>query len=72
MALFGAVIFHRLRRRGTRQDSDRRPMQVLGRIGDENVLGLRCIRTSRRLDHFCEERLNHRAASNGCLAVAAS
>jgi hypothetical protein len=42
-----------------------------GEPGAENILALRCIRASRRLDQFWKERLNHRAARNDCLALAA-
>src|SRR5205823_3777659 len=37
-----------------------------GEPGAENVLALRCIRASRRLDHFWKERLNHHAHRNDC------
>ncbi len=39
--------------------------------GAENILALRCIHSSRRLDPFWKERLNSRAASNDCLRLAA-
>ncbi len=39
--------------------------------GAENILALRCIHSSRRLDPFWKERLNSRAASNDCLKLAA-
>ena len=39
--------------------------------GAENILALRCIRTSRRLDEFWKVRLNAHAAINDCLAIAA-
>jgi len=39
--------------------------------GAENILALRCIHSSRRLDPFWKERLNNRAASNDCLKLAA-
>jgi len=39
--------------------------------GAQNVLALRCIRPSRRLDQFWKERLNTHAARNDCLALAA-
>ena len=42
-----------------------------GEPGAENILALRCIRASRRLDQFWKERLNHHAARNDCLALAA-
>ena len=42
-----------------------------GEPGAENVLALRCIRTSRRLDQFWRERLNHHARRNDCLALVA-
>jgi hypothetical protein len=38
--------------------------------GAENILALRCIHSSRRLDHFWKERLNADAARNDCLALA--
>lgn len=41
-----------------------------GRPGAENVLALRCIQSSRRLDQFWQERLNDHAARNDCLALA--
>lgn len=41
------------------------------RPGAENVLALRCLGSSRRLDQFWKERLNARAARNDCLALAA-
>ena len=37
--------------------------------GAENILALRCIHSSRRLDHFWKERLNAHAARNDCLAL---
>lgn len=40
-----------------------------GKQGAENVLALRCIRASRRLDQFWKERLNAHAALNDCLAL---
>lgn len=40
-----------------------------GKPGAENVLALRCIRASRRLDQFWKERLNAHAALNDCLAL---
>jgi hypothetical protein len=39
--------------------------------GAENILALRCIHSSRRLDPFWKDRLNSRAASNDCLKLAA-
>lgn len=41
------------------------------RPGAENILALRCIGSSRRLDQFWKERLNAHAARNDCLALAA-
>ena len=42
-----------------------------GNPGAENVLALRCIGGSRRLDAFWKDRLNTLAAQNDCLAIAA-
>jgi hypothetical protein len=42
-----------------------------GLPGAENILALRCIRASRRLDEFWKARLNNHAAANDCLALAA-
>lgn len=42
-----------------------------GEPGAENILALRCVHTSRRLDQFWKERLNTQAARNDCLALAA-
>jgi hypothetical protein len=42
-----------------------------GKPGAENILALRCIHSSRRLDQFWKERLNAHAARNDCLAWAA-
>ena len=42
-----------------------------GKPGAENILALRCIHASRRLDEFWKERLNVHAASNDCLALTA-
>jgi hypothetical protein len=42
-----------------------------GQPGAQNVLALRCIRSSRRLDEFWKERLNSLAARNDSLALAA-
>ncbi len=42
-----------------------------GKPGAQNVLALRCVRASRRLDQFWKERLNTHAARNDCLALAA-
>lgn len=39
--------------------------------GAENVLALRCINSSRRLDEFWKDRLNAHAARNDCLPLAA-
>lgn len=39
--------------------------------GAENILALRCIHSSRRLDDFWKQRLNSKAAHNDCLALAA-
>jgi hypothetical protein len=42
-----------------------------GEPGAENILALRCIQSSRRLDSFWKERLNNHAQSNDCLALTA-
>jgi hypothetical protein len=42
-----------------------------GEAGAENILALRCIHASRRLESFWKERLNDHAARNDCLALAA-
>ena len=42
-----------------------------GEPGAENILALRCIHSSRRLDEFWKERLNAHAARNDCLALTA-
>jgi len=42
-----------------------------GEPGDENILALRSIHASRRLDEFWKERLNSHAARNDTLALAA-
>jgi hypothetical protein len=42
-----------------------------GKPGAENVLALRCISASRRLDAFWKDRLNAQAARNDCLTMAA-
>ena len=42
-----------------------------GEPGAENILALRCISASRRLDDFWKERLNAHAPRNDCLAFAA-
>src|SRR6187399_3003529 len=42
-----------------------------GEPGAENILALRCIHASRRLDQFWKERLNAHAARNDCLSLAA-
>jgi len=39
--------------------------------GAENILALRCIHTSRRLENFWKDRLNHRSAGNDALPLAA-
>lgn len=39
--------------------------------GAENILALRCIHSSRRLDQFWKHRLNHRTATNDLLPLAA-
>lgn len=39
--------------------------------GAENILALRCINSSRRLDEFWKHRLNTKAAANDCLPLAA-
>ena len=39
--------------------------------GAENILALRCIHSSRRLDEFWKHRLNTNAARNDCLPLAA-
>jgi hypothetical protein len=39
--------------------------------GAENILALRCIHSSRRLDEFWKHRLNDSAARNDCLPLAA-
>jgi hypothetical protein len=39
--------------------------------GAQNVLALRCISASRRLDAFWKDRLNAQASSNDCLPLAA-
>jgi hypothetical protein len=41
-----------------------------GKPGAENILALRCIHSSRRLDQFWKERLNAQAARNDCLTLA--
>ncbi|PYX51674.1 MAG: ISKra4 family transposase [Acidobacteria bacterium] len=41
-----------------------------GKPGAENILALRCIHSSRRLDQFWKERLNAHVARNDCLALA--
>jgi hypothetical protein len=40
-------------------------------LGAENILALRCISSSRRLDAFWKHRLNAKAALNDCLQLAA-
>ena len=42
-----------------------------GKPGAENVLALRCIHSSRRLDEFWKERLNAHAVRNDYLKLAA-
>jgi hypothetical protein len=42
-----------------------------GEPGAQNVLALRCIHTSRRLDQFWKDRLNYHAARNDSLALVA-
>lgn len=42
-----------------------------GKPGAENILALRCIHASRRLDEFWKARLNAHAAHNDCLPLAA-
>ena len=42
-----------------------------GELGAENILALRCIHNSRRLDAFWKDRLNSNAARNDSLALAA-
>jgi hypothetical protein len=42
-----------------------------GRPGAENILALRCIDSSHRLNEFWKERLNAHAARNDCLAFGA-
>jgi hypothetical protein len=42
-----------------------------GKPGAENILALRCVHSSRRLDEFWKERLNAHAARNDCLALVA-
>jgi hypothetical protein len=49
----------------------KQPGMFWGKPGAENVLALRCIHSSRRLDQFWKERLNDRAARNDCLALTA-
>jgi hypothetical protein len=39
--------------------------------GAENILALRCIRSSRRLEDFWKHRLNEQAARNHTLPLAA-
>jgi len=41
------------------------------KTGAENILALRCIQSSRRLDEFWKYRLNAKAALNDCLPLAA-
>lgn len=42
-----------------------------GQPGAENILALRCVHSSRRLDQFWKERLNAHAARNDCLELVA-
>jgi len=42
-----------------------------GKPGAQNILALRCIHASRYSDAFWKDRLNHRAAANDSLALAA-
>lgn len=42
-----------------------------GEPGVENILALRCVHASRRLEEFWKERLNAHAARNDCLPLAA-
>jgi hypothetical protein len=42
-----------------------------GKPGAQNILALRCIHASHRLNEFWKERLNAHAARNDCLALAA-
>jgi hypothetical protein len=42
-----------------------------GKPGAQNILALRCLSASRRLDAFWKDRLNAQAARNDCLALAA-
>jgi len=42
-----------------------------GEPGAENILALRCIHASRRLEEFWKERLNAQAARNDCLVFSA-
>ena len=42
-----------------------------GKPGAENILALRCIHASRRLDEFWKDGLNIHAAPNDSLALAA-
>ena len=42
-----------------------------GKPGAENILALRCIQSSRRLNEFWKARLNAHAARNDCLPLAA-
>ena len=39
--------------------------------GAENILALRCLHSSRRMDEFWKHRLNSHAARNDCLPLAA-
>jgi hypothetical protein len=43
----------------------------LSEPGAENILALRCIHSSRRLDAFWKDRLNAHAARNDALPLAA-
>jgi hypothetical protein len=41
------------------------------KVGAENILALRCIHNSRRLEKFWKYRLDAKAAANDCLPLAA-
>jgi hypothetical protein len=43
----------------------------LGLTGAENILAFRCIHASRRLESFWKYRLDHHAARNDALPLAA-
>jgi hypothetical protein len=42
-----------------------------GKPGAQNILALRCIHSSRRLDTFWKQHLNQQSARNDCLSLAA-